>query len=75
MNNRYELKCICGCYQVIILCESYMYLRVCLCTSWWIRANGADVVSSLTESVRGECSGDLDLADGALNKAHKMYQQ
>ena len=32
-------------------------------------------MSGLGESVRGEWSGDVDLAYGALNKAHKLYQQ
>ena len=32
-------------------------------------------MSGLGESVKGKWGGDVDLADGALNKAHTLYQQ
>lgn len=34
--------------------------------SWWIKSDGCDVVAGLTESMRGEWSGDVDLGDGSL---------
>ena len=43
---------------------------------WWIKADGADLVSGLGESVNGLWSGDVDLADGALAKVrHECDQQ
>ena len=44
-------------------------------TWWWIKADGADLVSGLCESVKGVWSGDVDLADGAVQKAYVKYQQ
>lgn len=44
-------------------------------TWWWIKADGADLVSGLGESVKGIWSGDVDLADGALAQAYKQHQQ
>lgn len=40
---------------------------------WWIKSDGCDVVSGLTESMRGEWSGDIDLGDGSLQKQYKNY--
>lgn len=40
---------------------------------WWIKVDGADLVSGLGASVHGVWSGDVDLADGALEKARKLY--
>ena len=42
---------------------------------WWIKADGADLVSGLGESVTGVWSGDVDLTDGALVRARKLYDQ
>ena len=42
---------------------------------WWLKADGADLVSGLGESVAGIWSGDVDIADGALERAHKSYDQ
>ena len=42
---------------------------------WWIKADGADLVSGLGESVSGVWSGDVDLADGALVRARNLYDQ
>ena len=35
--------------------------------------DGADVVKGLGESMRLQWSGDVDLADGALQRAHEAY--
>ena len=40
---------------------------------WWIKADGVDVVPGISESVRKEWSGDVDLADGAINQTHDAY--
>lgn len=44
-------------------------------TWWWVKADGADLVSGLGESVRGVWSGDVDLNDGALKKAYDQHHQ
>lgn len=44
-------------------------------TWWWIKADGADLVSGLGESVKGVWSGDVDLADGELRKAQMLHQE
>lgn len=44
-------------------------------TWWWIKADGADLVSGLGESVKGVWSGDVDLADGALAKFKEDHQR
>lgn len=41
---------------------------------WWIKADGADLVSGLGTSVRGLWSGDVDLADGKLQIAYKAHK-
>jgi len=43
-------------------------------TWWWLKADGADVVSGLGESVKGQWSGDVDLADGALERSKEVYR-
>ena len=43
-------------------------------TGWWIKSDGADLVSGLSDSVKGVWSGDVDLADGALKKAYDDHQ-
>ena len=44
-------------------------------TWWWIKADGADLVSGLCESVKGIWSGDVDLADGGLQKSFADHQE
>ena len=43
--------------------------------SWWIKADGCDLVSSLEESVRLEWNGDVDFGDGKLQQLFKSYHQ
>ena len=40
---------------------------------WWIKSDGCDAVSGLTESVNYERSGDVDLGDGRVQKQHADY--
>ena len=40
---------------------------------WWIKSDGCDVVSGLTESVNHQWSGDVDLGDGCVQKQHTDY--
>ena len=40
---------------------------------WWIKSDGCDVVSGLTESVNHQWSGDVDLRDGRVQKQHADY--
>lgn len=42
-------------------------------TSWWIKSDGVDVVSGLMESVKHEWNGDMDLADGEVQRLHATY--
>ena len=42
---------------------------------WWIKADGCDVVSGLTESVSGEWSGDVNLYPETLEKLFKEYKE
>ncbi|XP_065884178.1 uncharacterized protein [Dysidea avara] len=42
---------------------------------WWLKADGCDIVKGLKESTKLQWSGDVDLADGALQKQYKAYQQ
>ena len=42
-------------------------------TKWWIKADGVDIVSGLSESVTLEWSGDVDLNDGMVEKMHNTY--
>jgi len=42
---------------------------------WWIKADGADLLSGLGESVRGEWSGDVDLNDGSTQQLYTNYRQ
>lgn len=41
--------------------------------SWWIKSDGCDVVAGLTESMRSEWGGDIDLGDGKLQKQYEKY--
>ena len=38
---------------------------------WWVKADGVDVVPGITESVRKEWSGDVDLNDGSIEQTHE----
>ena len=40
---------------------------------WWIKADGADLLSGLGESVKGEWSGDVDLNDSGFTEV-RWYQ-
>ena len=40
---------------------------------WWIKADGVDVVSGLSESVTLQWSGDVDLNNGMVEKMHNPY--
>ncbi len=42
---------------------------------WWIKADGVDVVPGLSESVKLEWSGDVDLNDRVVEKMHAMYMK
>ena len=41
--------------------------------SWWIKADGTDVVQGLGESTHRKWTGDIDLCDGELQKTYKEY--
>ena len=40
---------------------------------WWLKADGVDVVSGISESVRLEWSGDVDLNDGEIQRMREAY--
>ena len=40
---------------------------------WWIKSDGCDVVKGLTESMRLEWGGDVDLGDDTLQRHHEDY--
>ena len=42
---------------------------------WWLKADGCDVIKGLKESTKLEWSGDVDLADGSIQKQHEKYRQ
>lgn len=42
---------------------------------WWIKADGCDIVSGLSESVSGEWSGDVNLNEGVLDTLYKEYKE
>lgn len=41
--------------------------------SWWLKMDGCDLVEGLGESVDQQWTGDIDLADGALQEQHRQY--
>ena len=41
---------------------------------WWLKADGCDVITGLSESTRGVWSGDVNLNDGALEEQFQVYQ-
>ena len=42
---------------------------------WWIKSDGGDIVAGLTESMRGEWGGDVDLGDGELARKYGEYSK
>lgn len=40
---------------------------------WWIKADGCDLVEGLSESTSKIWSGDVDLADGEVQKDYEAY--
>ena len=40
---------------------------------WWIKSDGCDIVAGLTESMRLEWGGDVDLGDRKLQQHYKTY--
>ena len=42
---------------------------------WWLKADGCDIVKGLKESVKLQWSGDVDLADGSLQKKYDDYMK
>lgn len=40
---------------------------------WWLKADGVDVVSGISESVCLEWSGDVDFNDGELQRTRAEY--
>ena len=60
----------CKCMQVAILDEAVRLLPDAV---WWIKADGVDVVSGISESVRLEWSGDVDLNDGEVQRVRAAY--
>ena len=44
-------------------------------TQWWIKGDAVDIVPGLSDSVRGEWSGDVDLNDGKLQLMFSEYQE
>ena len=41
---------------------------------WWVKADGCDLVSGLSESMAGIWHGDVDLNDGALEREYNAYK-
>lgn len=41
---------------------------------WWVKADGCDLTSGLSESVNGKWSGDVNIDQEALNKLYQAYQ-
>jgi len=41
---------------------------------WWVKADGCDLISGLSESAKGIWTGDVDLNDGALEKQYIEYK-
>lgn len=42
---------------------------------WWLKADRCDIVKGLKESVKLQWSGDVDLADGPLQKKYDNYMK
>ena len=41
---------------------------------WWVKADGCDLTSGLSESVNGKWSGDVNVDQEALDKLYQVYQ-
>ena len=41
--------------------------------TWWIKADGCDVIASLEESMDLAWNGDVDLGDGECQQLHNQY--
>ena len=65
-----SIFCIYHLTQTAILDEAH---KVHPNSQWWIKADGCDLVSGLGESVQQVWSGDVDLADGKVQKMHDAY--
>jgi len=44
-------------------------------TWWWLKADGCDLIKGLKESTKMLWSGDVDLADGSLQKEYENYRE
>ena len=44
-------------------------------TWWWLKADGCDLIKGLKESTKMLWSGDVDLADGSLQKQFEKYKE
>ena len=66
----HSIFCIYHLIQTAILDEAH---QVCPNSQWWIKADGCDLVSGLGESVQQVWGGDVDLADGKMQKMHDAY--
>ncbi|XP_065893229.1 uncharacterized protein [Dysidea avara] len=44
-------------------------------TWWWLKADGCDITKGLKESTKMLWSGDVDLADGSLQKQYEEYRK
>ena len=44
-------------------------------TWWWLKADGCDLIKGLKESSKMLWSGDVDLADGSLQKQYEKYRE
>ncbi|XP_077987455.1 uncharacterized protein LOC144442058 [Glandiceps talaboti] len=40
---------------------------------WWIKTDACNIKKEVTESMRREQSGDIDLEDGKVQNSHKLY--
>lgn len=63
----YSMFCL---FQVTTLDEATHILPDAV---WWVKADGVDVVSGLSESSHMEWSGDVDLNNGSIEEMHQAY--
>lgn len=68
----YSCSLTCIPLQTSVLDEA---ARLFPCAWWWVKEDGTDVGSGLSESTRGKWSGDVDLNDGTLQHSYEAYQQ
>ena len=57
-------------FQIATIEEAH---RVHPSASWWVKADGCDIVSGLEESVRLEWNGDVDMGTGELQVMYQDY--